>query len=652
MEPVGRYLAIRIHRGAMPKQKTQRCLAILLVVLVSNRRLSAGIATSPIDQTQIIDFLNESINWYQQIAVGQPESPSPNDILFAASNAPLADQVVKLSFDFGHAGADLLGQTTSGAISSASVDSRYQSLAASASKIDVQLDQTQSQLESLKQKLKSTSVRKQKDILSAIAETESKLGLLKARRGALNSVSQFMESASQPSGLLSHIEALEHSVSIGGSTSATRSAASMKQQATTRPTELLGIWSKLAAVYALSRKIKIIDDAIGNTRNLSQSARKLQIPLHERIKALSLRGDAIANRADSSDPAVLLQQRTALDALTAEFNLVAAPLIPLSKQKILLQTYQGNLEDWRAATKREYLDARKSLLLRLVFLAVIIAIVYLVFRLWRRAIFRYVPDSHRRYPYLLLRQIVLWFVIAMVVTFGFVSRLGSVATFAGLLTAGVALALQNVIIAIVGYFLLIGKFGIRTSDRVQVAGVNGEVIEIGLIRFHVMELIGVGSDVQPSGRVVAFSNAIVFQPTAALFRQIPGTDFLWHETSVTLAPDSDYIEVERRMQAALSAAFSDYRQGFEDLRRKMETKLLLVSIGPLEPKVRLVLTSAALQVFIRYPVNANNAVAIDDRINSELLHAVELEPKLKVVGVEVPTARRQPYDPATGVRGV
>src|ERR1700734_327322 len=151
----------------MPKQKTQLCFAILLVVLVSSRGLSAGIATSPIDQTQIIDFLNETINWYQQIAVGQPESPSPNDILFAASNAPLADQVVKLSFDFGHAGAALLGQTTAGGISSASVDSRYQSLAASASKLDGQLNQTQSELDSLKQKLKTTPLRKQKDMLSA-----------------------------------------------------------------------------------------------------------------------------------------------------------------------------------------------------------------------------------------------------------------------------------------------------------------------------------------------------------------------------------------------------------------------------------------------------------------------------------------------------
>ena len=105
------------------------------------------------------------------------------------------------------------------------------------------------------------------------------------------------------------------------------------------------------------------------------------------------------------------------------------------------------------------------------------------------------------------------------------------------------------------------------------------------------------------------------------------------------------------MLAALSAAFSDYRQDFEDLRRKMETNLLLVSVGPLEPKVRLVLTSVALQVFIRYPVNAKNAIAIDDRVNSELLRAVELEPRLKVVGVEVPIVRRQPHDPSAGVLG-
>jgi len=101
---------------------------------------------------------------------------------------------------------------------------------------------------------------------------------------------------------------------------------------------------------------------------------------------------------------------------------------------------------------------------------------------WRRAILRYIVDLRRRYQFLLLRRIALWFVIALVIAFGLASEFASIATFAGLLTAGVAVALQNVILAVVGYFLLIGKFGVRVGDRVEASGVTGEVVEVGLIR--------------------------------------------------------------------------------------------------------------------------------------------------------------------------
>jgi len=64
-------------------------------------------------------------------------------------------------------------------------------------------------------------------------------------------------------------------------------------------------------------------------------------------------------------------------------------------------------------------------------------------------------------------------VFALVLVFAFVTELGAVATFAGLITAGVAVALQNVIVSIVGYFFLIGKYGIRWETRVQVGRSNG-----------------------------------------------------------------------------------------------------------------------------------------------------------------------------------
>ena len=90
--------------------------------------------------------------------------------------------------------------------------------------------------------------------------------------------------------------------------------------------------------------------------------------------------------------------------------------------------------------------------------------------------------------------------------------------------AGIAVALQNVILSIAGYFFLIGRFGIKAGDRVQIGGVTGDVIDIGLVKLSLMELGGTGTYREPTGRVAVFSNAIVFQPSGNFFKQAPGTN--------------------------------------------------------------------------------------------------------------------------------
>ena len=206
------------------------------------------------------------------------------------------------------------------------------------------------------------------------------------------------------------------------------------------------------------------------------------------------------------------------------------------------------------------------------------------------------------------------------------------------MTAGVAVALQNVILAMVGYFLLIGKFGVRVGDRVQVSGVVGEVVEIGLIRLHIMELAGAGTDAQPTGRVVAFSNSIVFQPNPGLFRQVPGTSFIWHEITLTFAADSDYHAVDQRLRAAVEVALRDYSKSLEQQRRQMERTLGFVSIGSLAPAVRFHFTAAGLEVVLRFPVESGKAAEIDDRVTKEVLRAINQEPKLTLVAAEAPTS--------------
>ena len=171
----------------------------------------------------------------------------------------------------------------------------------------------------------------------------------------------------------------------------------------------------------------------------------------------------------------------------------------------------------------------------------------------------------------------------------------------------------------------------RVGDRVQIGDVTGEVVDIGLVRLHLLELAG-GA---PTGRVVAFSNSVVFQPNASFFKQIPGTSFVRHEVRLTLAPESDYRTAEKRMLRAVETVYAGYRERIEQQHRQMERTLSFPVEAP-RPHSRLRLTQAGLEVVIRYPVELENAGEIDDRITRELLDALGQTPRLRLVGSGIP----------------
>jgi small-conductance mechanosensitive channel len=176
------------------------------------------------------------------------------------------------------------------------------------------------------------------------------------------------------------------------------------------------------------------------------------------------------------------------------------------------------------------------------------------------------------------------------------------------------------------------------GDRVSIAGVTGEVIEIGLVRIHVMELSG-PADSQPTGRIVAFSNSIVFQPTAGIFKQIPGTNFVWHEVKLTLASETDYQTAKERVTKAVDSALGNYRENIAMQRRMVEQNLTTVSAGDLQPKVRLHYTASGIEATVRYPVEIHKAGEVDDHLMRELIAAVEQAPRLKLISAEMPTAK-------------
>ena len=232
--------------------------------------------------------------------------------------------------------------------------------------------------------------------------------------------------------------------------------------------------------------------------------------------------------------------------------------------------------------------------------------------LWRRFTFRYVQDNRRRYQFLQARRIVLAIVVTLVILFNFANEIGALATVMGFAAAGIAVALQNVILSLAGYFFLIGKFGIKVGDRVQVSGVTGDVIDIGLVKLSLMELGGNGNDRQPTGRVVVFSNAIVFQPSGNFFKQIPGTDFVWNEVTLTLSPDCDYRLAEKRLLEAVDEVFARYRETIQRQYIEAERSLNMAIDSP-KPQSRLAAQLATdCKSTIRYPAETRSAVQTAD----------------------------------------
>jgi small-conductance mechanosensitive channel len=592
----------------------------------------------------LLQYLNQTVAWYRQLDYQRQMITDPEEELAVQENQQIAGQIVALAFEFARIEAELIEteQAQPGGGEGDSGTPRYQALRQMLSGLDQQVRASQAELDSLRREL-SGAAGKQKEILQTrIAETQSELELVQVRRESLKSMTEFVGGTSAnglgATGIREKIEALARSVPAAFVRPAARqegapegSGQPLPAPTVSRKTAPAGIWGLTADVFSLSGRMRTLRSAIELTDALRQNTRELRTPLVNNLRELSKIGDEIAGRAETSDPFVLVQQKAILDAVTAQFKRASASVLPLSKQSILFELYRKNLTNWQDSLESLYSGESRNLLGRLLILALLLAVVLGGAELWKRAIFRYVADARRKYQYLLLRKIVLWFVITIVLLFSFSSELSSAATFAGLLTAGVAVALQNVILSIVAYFFLIGRYGIRVGDRVQVAGVTGEVVDIGLVRFHMLELIS-GGEKTASGRIVGFSNSIVFQSTAGLFKQIPGTSFVWHEVTLTVSSDADYRLVEERLLGAVTKVFSEYRAEMEKQYRHMEKTLTTAPAGALQPISRLHLANSGLEVSIRYPVDLKLASEIDDRVTRELLNVVDQETGLKLAG--------------------
>ncbi|HEX2220471.1 MAG TPA: mechanosensitive ion channel domain-containing protein [Gemmatimonadales bacterium] len=204
-------------------------------------------------------------------------------------------------------------------------------------------------------------------------------------------------------------------------------------------------------------------------------------------------------------------------------------------------------------------------------------------------------------------------------------------TAAGLVTAGLAIALQRVVTAFAAYFIILRGRLFQVGDRIVMGGVRGDVIGLGFLRTTIMEM-GQPPPVQKdepaiwvearqySGRIVTVTNDRIFEePVYNYTRDFP---YLWEELRLPVPYTADrataervLLEAARRHTVQLSELSAE---ALQELRRRY-----YLDSADLDPRVYWRLTDNWLELSVRFVTRERGVRAVKDAISREVLAGLE-----------------------------
>ena len=189
--------------------------------------------------------------------------------------------------------------------------------------------------------------------------------------------------------------------------------------------------------------------------------------------------------------------------------------------------------------------------------------------------------------------------LILLVIFGPPGQLG---TFLGLAGAGLTVALKDFIVSFLGWFVLMGKNGIRLSDWVEIDGVTGEVVELGMFHTVLLETGNWTDSGHPTGRRVTFTNSFAIE--GHYFNFSTSGQWLKDELQVVLPPGQDpYPLIDALQKKVLEATAESAKQAEQEWKsaaRSRDMKALSAA-----PAINLRPVVGGVEIAVRYITRAN-----------------------------------------------
>ena len=260
---------------------------------------------------------------------------------------------------------------------------------------------------------------------------------------------------------------------------------------------------------------------------------------------------------------------------------------------------------------------------------IISAVVIIIQAIVRKAVSRYILNRSEKYSQsgYALRKVLGYVItiITVIILYGiWIERLGDVSVAIGVLGAGLAFALQEIIGSFAGWLTIISGKPFVIGDRIETGGIQGDVIDISILRTTIMEIGNWLAGDHNTGRIVTLSNAFIFKEP--LYSYSGHLHYIWDEIKIPIPYGADWQKAVEILTNVVTD-HPEYQQLLPDAieQRQDLSKRFAVRTNPLDPRVFVNLTDNWIALGLVYPVDTDLRRLFRSEICQKILSVFDAE---------------------------
>jgi small-conductance mechanosensitive channel len=468
-------------------------------------------------------------------------------------------------------------------------------------KAELKLKEDQESVALLTRKLAAAPEKQKDNLQDQIDVAKAQLDL---DQDELDDVSEALEQAGgDPQSKIKRLQA-EHEAG-DHNTDAAMGAAANPHEKDYRAHTLLNVFRAWRALREKKAQLEAArEETSAKQRRLTQRHESLTAQVEkdkENREAARQQAKGFANgnnataHADSRSTA-----KAALDSLQ-QYTRDQKNLADLGKRLQYQQDLNETYFNWITLVESRERAALHNLIASLLWILLILLAVYLADRLIEHLFTGLTAENKRVDTLRAVVKFAAQAIGAVAILFVILGMPTQTTTVLGLAGAGLTVAMKDFIVAFFGWFILMGRNGIRVGDWVEINGVGGEVVEVGLLKTVLLETGSWADSGHPTGRRVSFVNSFAIE--GHFFNFTTSGQWMWDDLQVLIPPGQDPYPiidgiqklVEKETEANASSAEAEWQEASAHYRVKTLSAVPGLNVRP---------TATGIEVHARYITRA------------------------------------------------